>query len=195
MSELSLAQRLRIGHVARWNIVRVAKQQSVAEHSAMVQWIALHLARELGLDAEQQRDVCIWAMWHDLPEVHTGDIITPMKKHFREPLKEVEYQVSNEYATLDGYTADELQFVVKAAELIEAIRFLGIESMDLHGKRVQRNMKAKLTTLAQKLDHTTEGVAMGGITWHEAIYRTYQEAMRDVPNDDGPWNEGSEGNE
>src|SRR5690606_20843295 len=77
MFPLHLTDALRASDVVRWQIVRVLKGQSVAEHSFNVALIALELADRLKVD---RGEVLHYAILHDLPEVLTGDIPTPTKR-------------------------------------------------------------------------------------------------------------------
>lgn len=83
---LTLYDYLRAGHVKRWHIVNTTAQQSIAEHSYLVAIIAMHLHRDVDpmCDMNDVQETGIYALFHDAPEIRTGDIPTPAKKLLRE---------------------------------------------------------------------------------------------------------------
>jgi len=147
---MNLADIYRASDVQRWQIVKTAKQQSVAEHSFGVAMIADRLASTI-LAGTGHRGICVmWAMWHDLPEVYTGDIATPLKLHIKsqcesDPLATFEGELCGpEYRhwhRMATETHPEVAAVVKLADIIESCKFLAQNAMTDHG----RDVRAKLT--------------------------------------------------
>lgn len=66
-------------YVQRWVVAPMYRPQSVAEHAYRVTLIARHLATELGLDVNERNVVTGMALFHDAPEVLTGDMPGPGK--------------------------------------------------------------------------------------------------------------------
>ena len=68
--------------VKRWHMIRVKREQNLAEHSYMVALIAGKLSEVLGqpLTEKEERDVLKLSLLHDNPEVENGDIPTPTYK-------------------------------------------------------------------------------------------------------------------
>lgn len=67
-----------LAYVPRWSIVRVAKTQSVAEHSFYTAMYALQVARMIRWDGNFLA-LMEMALWHDVEECFTGDMPGPVK--------------------------------------------------------------------------------------------------------------------
>jgi 5'-deoxynucleotidase len=158
MPELTLAERLRTGHVKRWQIVRVAREQTLAEHLYLVRVIVLAIAEAAGFTPEETRLAEQWALEHDVPELKTGDLATPFKAMMREaiphddPIRRIELGLSDSYAELyaEVKKQDPVRCLVKMADLIEAVHFLSIEGLGTHAKEVQLRLWSALGTLLDK---------------------------------------------
>ena len=74
----------RMKYIARWSLMRSTVQENIQEHSHMVAVLAhaLGLIRRdvLGQDCDAERLAAI-ALYHDTPEILTGDLPTPIKYH------------------------------------------------------------------------------------------------------------------
>jgi len=77
---MNLKESLKLSYVPRWCIVPMIRQQTVADHSWRVAMIAVDLATRLGLAVEQVNIIALIAIGHDLDEVTTGDIPSPLKE-------------------------------------------------------------------------------------------------------------------
>jgi len=169
MTELTLAQRLRSGHVKRWHMVRVLREQTLAEHLMLVQIVALEAADRFLVATDTIADpkafrmsVMEWSMWHDMPEVVTGDISTPMKRFMAhsgvpELLHAIEKQVDGRFSALDRSTSEIVKLIVKFADLYEAIHFLHWEG---HGPRATEIERELIGRMADHIKHTSD-VMMG----------------------------------
>lgn len=164
MTELTLTQRLRSGHVKRWHMVRVLREQTLAEHLMLVQIVALEAADRLLAavpltDPKAFRmDVMEWSMWHDMPEVVTGDISTPMKRFMAhngvpELLHTIEKQVDGRFSVLDRTTSEVVKLIVKFADLYEAIHFLHWEG---HGPRATEIERELIGRMVDHIRHTSD---------------------------------------
>ena len=139
MARFTLEQKLRTAHVKRWQIVRVGREQSLAEHHYLVYHItrkAMDVVYGGRPPAHEVIDAVEWALMHDIPEVVTGDIATPAKRAMREavqhddPVRRVEIQLDEDYSYLYLKLKGEyphLLCVVKLCDIIEAMRFLAFE--------------------------------------------------------------------
>lgn len=148
-NDFTLAERLRAAHVKRWNIVRVAREQTVAEHMFRVRSITLAFADAAGFNVDDRLLAEQWAMEHDIPEVKTGDLNTAVKAAFREaiphedPIRRIELAMSKPYADLYHKIKVESPHVrdlVKLADTAEAVFFLAIEGMGNHAKQIERKL-------------------------------------------------------
>lgn len=160
MPELTLAERLRTGHVKRWQIVRVAREQTLAEHLYLVRVITLRAGKEGGFSVDEVQLAEQWALEHDVPELKTGDLATPFKAMMREaiphddPVRRIELGLSDHYAHLYSIVKehDPVRKLVKAADLIEAVHFLTIEGMGTHAQEVKERLWKSFTDLIEKCE-------------------------------------------
>lgn len=149
MAELSFSERMRTSHVSRWQVVRTARQQTLAEHLYLVRVITLEFCNLLGLHPEDRAIAEQWALEHDVPEVRTGDLATPVKAAMREavphddPIRRIELSYSDSYAALYGRVKEgypHVRAMVKMADTLEAVMFLDIEGMGVHAKVVKQEL-------------------------------------------------------
>jgi 5'-deoxynucleotidase len=180
MTRLTLAQRLRCAHVKRWSMVRVLREQNLAEHLMLVQIVALetvdrylsgpnHVANPDKLRA----DVMEWAMWHDMPEVITGDVPTPMKKFVAAHggptlLHAIEQQVDGRHYELSKSVGETALLIVKFADLYEAIHFLHWEG---HGPRATEISMGLMVRMKKHIAHTGAAMMPELAEVFENIYR------------------------
>ena len=77
------------GTVTRWHSVNCHRYPSIAEHSALVALYAREIAARVvpDLSAEQQVLLYELALVHDLSEIVTGDMPSPIKRALREHFK------------------------------------------------------------------------------------------------------------
>lgn len=185
MNRLTIAERMRTGHVRRWQIVRVAKDQSVAEHSYRV-WLLIKRLLEVAdtygvhLDQWDRSMACQWALMHDLPEVKTGDLATPIKRAMREavphsdPIRRIELSLDDEYRDLYLSIKNGRPWIlalVKAADLMEAIDFLQTEGLGRHAIDVQVGLSDALSRIwAELRPHS--------IHWQQIINQVREELTR-----------------
>lgn len=153
MAELSFAERMRTCHVSRWQVVRTARQQTLAEHLYLVRVITMEFCDLLGLGPEDSQIAEQWALEHDVPEVRTGDLATPVKAAMREavphddPIRRIELSYSDSYAILYGTIKahyPHVRAMVKMADTLEAVMFLDIEGMGVHAKVVKQELWSSL---------------------------------------------------
>ena len=146
--DLTVRDVYRAGDVDRWQIVRTARRQSIAEHSYNVAMIVRVLCKRLGCPPDE---AVAYALVHDLPEVVTGDIATPLKRVIGEGL----LQGVEGHITVGGDPIDadnQVKWIVKQADLIEAAKFLEENACDEYGRQVLNQIKARLTDpVASKL--------------------------------------------
>lgn len=136
--DMTLRDLMRAQDVTRWQIVRCGKAQSIAEHSWAVGIIAQKLwavrydfpnsSQSKGMTAILA-DLAHAAMWHDVPEVFTGDINTPTKTYLRAhadvsvPLALLEETAGVMYNSAMKVPED-MAVCLKLADMLEACYFL-----------------------------------------------------------------------
>lgn len=146
---MKLCDIYRANDVTRWQIVKTVKPQSVAEHSFGVAMIADRLGGQILAGTGYRADCILWALHHDLPEVFTGDIATPVKQHIKKTSGEnaftaLELEVGgHEYQSIyneANITHPEIAAVVKLADLIEAMKFLDQNAVTEHGDQIREKL-------------------------------------------------------
>lgn len=161
MERLNIRDILRAQDVNRWQILRT-KKQSLAEHTFAVQAVLMRLVplllsthkARVALNAKENFDdiflcQCIkGAFWHDIPEVITGDIASPVKKLIREggdisPLDDLEKRIDPSYTKYYTQASDLVLAVIKCADLMEMVYHLneyGDQRPNSHSWRVQQGI-------------------------------------------------------
>lgn len=110
MNSTFYAYLTRLRWIKRWGLMRNAYQENVMEHSWEVATIAHALALiknryfNGGLDANA---VAVAALYHDVTEVMTGDLPTPIKYHSA--------AIQHAYKTIERQAGEELLALLPAA--------------------------------------------------------------------------------
>lgn len=99
----------RLASSYRWNRSVRKYPVSVLSHTYLITFFTYLIAREKGFDEETLSDMLMTALYHDIPEAITGDIITPTKKAvpwLEKALEHIEHDMVEDYllSYLDGYT-------------------------------------------------------------------------------------------
>ncbi|MBQ9984888.1 MAG: 5'-deoxynucleotidase [Oscillospiraceae bacterium] len=128
----------RMKYISRWSLMRNTRTENVAEHSYHVSVLAHALAvisRDVfGRDIDPGR-VASAALYHDMPEILTGDLPTPIKYYgadIKQAYKRIEREASEKLlgnltdAMKAGIAAaatdddEQVCFFVKAADKLDA---------------------------------------------------------------------------
>ena len=129
----------RMRYIGRWGLMRNTFQENIQEHSHMVAVLAHALAvirREVYGGEIDPGQAAVLALYHDAPEILTGDLPTPVKYYnpeIRDAYKEVEavsarkllallpQELRGAYEPLLREDADsQLHAIVKAADKLSA---------------------------------------------------------------------------
>lgn len=171
---MDIEKQLRTGHVRRWHIVAVSREQSIAEHMHRVGIIAEQILRILdrySWDSNLTINVMRWAHIHDRSEVVTGDTPTPAKVAMRyasevgRDSEEVVDPLARITAIIDP-EADELRrcvehdqplagAIVKLADLIEAMNYVGIFGCGRHARVTWDEIRQKARAQVEVIDRLT----------------------------------------
>ncbi|MBE6565173.1 MAG: 5'-deoxynucleotidase [Ruminococcaceae bacterium] len=135
---LSLAFRQK--YIRRWSLMRSTSEENLAEHSSQVALIAHALAlignRFFGKHYSPDR-AALLALFHDIPEVYTGDLPTPvkyatsdMRRHFADfeqqavsrLLSKVPEELQDDYSSLFSDDEPEGELVHLADKLCAFIK-------------------------------------------------------------------------
>lgn len=133
----------RLSVVKRWSVIQTIREQSVAEHSFNVALIALRITEKWFAitGSKLQTAVLKHALFHDWWESVTGDPPTYMKRFIDEAGAIAAFKAdgTSEGIDLSDVDRDFVKFVVKAADIIEAIIFLRME-VSLGNRSVTRHI-------------------------------------------------------
>lgn len=129
----------RLRYIKRWSLMRNTVQENVAEHSfhvAILTHMLCTIANEVFHRSVNTAEAVILALFHDVTEVFTGDIPTPVKHHNATILKnfrEIEQLAAERLASMipeelkaayqpciQENKNHELYSWVKAADLLDA---------------------------------------------------------------------------
>jgi len=141
--QLEIQDILRAGSVMRWNIVRTANQQTLAEHIFNVTMIARAIAKEMDID---DAEIIKAALEHDLDEVLYGDIPTPTKKIMKEA--GANFDIIDNRPDRGPVAAA----VVKVADFIEAMWFLKENKIGRHAEAALDNVYLSYSNYIHELD-------------------------------------------
>lgn len=170
---MNLTEKLRSGHVRRWHIVAVAREQTIADHMHRVGVIAEEILQRLGMfswDNNLTLNVMRWAAIHDRHEFLMGDLPTPTKQAIRVQLANSYGEDVFERAAADiDPEAEELRsciasdgecplagHIVKYADLLEAMNYVGIFGCGSHAREVWGGLQhAAMQACATIIDSET----------------------------------------
>ena len=110
----------RMKYISRWSLMRSVRNENVAEHSYHVSVLAHALAvisRDVFGKSVDPGRVAAAALYHDMPEILTGDLPTPIKYHDSE-IKSAYKRIEREAAErLLGYLSDDIRKGISEAVL------------------------------------------------------------------------------
>ena len=93
----------RMRYIGRWGLMRSTVPENIQEHSHMVAVLAHALAiirnEKFGGNADANK-CAVYALYHDAPEILTGDLPTPVK-YYNPEIKEA-------YKAVEAFSADKL---------------------------------------------------------------------------------------
>jgi 5'-deoxynucleotidase len=161
---LGFIDKLHAANVSRWHMVRTSKSQSVAEHTFLVQVIAIEIMRRIKAESDfldednwrnQLSDVMMYSLHHDLPEVAMGDIPTHTKELLEAVtsgiMEKVERSICKETHELAQGCSEFSKKVVKCADLIEAISFISREGMCKKSEYAKEYLHKKFCEYTKRL--------------------------------------------
>ena len=139
MENTFFATLFRMKYISRWGLMRCNFGENLSEHSLEVAFLAHALAligNQVFGKAYDWGAVCVKAMYHDAPEILTGDLPTPIKYHdrtLRDAYKKVEHAADERLLAMlpeelrgayeSAFTASEdEEKLVKAADKLSALR-------------------------------------------------------------------------
>lgn len=140
-----------VGHsanVTRWHSANCMRYPSIAEHSYLVAMYSRYLAAVIDPSMTPENTLLMndLALCHDLPEVKTGDMATPLKRLLESmfppgesPIDKIEEKICAPYADLRERThGSYVAVIAKLADIMDAIKFIASEGKGSEAQRIQR---------------------------------------------------------
>lgn len=147
-----LTDLLALSHVPRWTIVDTLRSQSVSDHTFRTLVIAWELSDRL--KCPMSPGAVLYIVCHDAAECRTGDIPSTAKDVMA---------IGNTSKYCPWFDAPVLShtelMIVKMADLIEAVTFIGAYGRGAHASRVNQWLSEKIYDLAKKLDPHNEVIS------------------------------------
>src|SRR5690554_5461149 len=149
-TEFTVADICHSAHVTRWHSRNCYRYPSIAEHAFLVVMMASRLYRLVEIDPTPEEELALlkMAMWHDMPEVITGDLPTPIKRWMERyypegenPLDALEEALCPEYQQAKKVLSElgeHLYIIFKMADVGEAYRFINTEGKGRQGRSIAR---------------------------------------------------------
>lgn len=112
-----------LGGVPRWSIVRLSRQQNVLEHTALVAMYAYDIAQIIDYDGDIG-ELLVQCLQHDLPEVETGDLPSPVKSAISNKSAIGEYEddiMRRRFGVHTGAVDAKMHEILKVADLLEGV--------------------------------------------------------------------------
>jgi len=134
---------MRVSHVKRWQIVRVGREQTLAEHLYRVFLLVREFGPKVGLTSEDQSAAEQFALVHDLPEIMTGDVASPVKSMLP-PIDHIEATFTRQHIDAMAACTRKSLKLVKLCDLIEAAVFLEVEGIGQHASDVEDSIIEKI---------------------------------------------------
>jgi len=119
---------MRIHAVKRWHMIETNRSQTLAEHSANVAALVYLCASESGGYFGSPEHACTVSLFHDIPEVFTGDIPSHTKQYLR-GVEDLEYRVTPSIFTFEEEPLN-LNRLIKLCDLSDGIRFIRLHGVD-----------------------------------------------------------------
>lgn len=159
--------------VQRWSIVRTHHRENIAEHQYYVTYYALQIARLIQWDGPLD-DLMFVAMFHDIEETFTGDILGPVKREIvdedrsaafvSEQMKRRLPLIEEQLETIMiGDRGTQIERIVKVADKVDACIYLILEQVmgnqRLSGLYVDatQNLHRAVIDLAKEFDYNENG--------------------------------------
>lgn len=159
--DFELSEVMKLSNIKRWGIVEMSREQSVAEHSYNVAILSVAINNQI---PENERDTKIdvlleWALYHDLPEIMTGDIPTTIKKFI--DLDKFDAKVLPKYNMLKKSIWGTMEYaIVKAADYIEALQFADKFCIDSNKEKIIADIEKNAKKFLEKKQNVHVAAAM-----------------------------------
>ncbi len=166
IEDFSFEQVMRLSNVKRWGIIEMSRQQTVAEHSFNVAIISDAICQRAELSPTIVSNVLSWALAHDLPEVVTGDVPSPLKHYAPETFKNLEAEMFPYWRDLEiGIEKERYDLIPKVADYIDAIQFAQKFCVDKRKDSIVSEMIVRYRLAVEKMSLHYDNWKMVDPSW------------------------------
>ena len=142
-----------LGGVPRWSIVRLTQPQNVLEHTALVAMYAHDIAKILGYEGDMG-ELLRQCLHHDLPEVETGDLPSPIKSRISNKATIAKYEdeiLSRRFDISDESVDANMHEILKVADILEGVLKLS-EELAVGNRAVLAVLCSMTSMLFERID-------------------------------------------
>lgn len=157
--DFSFKQVMKLSSIKRWQIIEMSKEQSVAEHSYNVTMISIALINGMDLrnpsyieKTSIRQEVIGWGLCHDLTELFTGDIPSPIKSRLKCPIDNLEANLFPMWSRENGNLTHLARGIIKIADYMDAIQFAEKFCIDDDREAIIDEMRAKMIVTIKATD-------------------------------------------
>lgn len=159
---IQIQDTLRAGHVPRWQLCDTTRTQSIAEHMFNVAFIIRDMCEFIGIRGDEQNELMIYGLKHDLDEVITGDMPTVTKERLRNKGCEPNGLIDIPDIIITDKFARKM---VKTADLMESVWWIGEHGVGRHAVTVAAQIAERLEQHINGLGEVPELQAAARFTW------------------------------
>lgn len=137
-----------VRYIKRWAMVGVATPDSVASHSFCVAMLAMAINKEMG-EPFSEKDVCYYALIHDVLEAFSSDVPTPVK----ERMAGAGFNFNALYKEqAEPPCPPELKDIIKMADLMDCFVFISENGVGMRSEEAREDISARLEKMDASID-------------------------------------------
>jgi hypothetical protein len=135
-------------YIKRWAIVGTATENNLATHSFNVAMLAMEIYKRMPdmYMRYSERDICFYALIHDIGEVYTGDIPTPTKVKMLKAGLDI--NTFDPEVAEEAWPSEEVKKIVKAADLIDNYIFIKDNGIGSRARAAMEEVLGRLMRFA-----------------------------------------------
>lgn len=140
MHNISIRDAMRQSHVTRWGMVQTSRKQTLAEHCCNVAMLVMEICYREKLSDIRTDQLVRLAITHDMAEVYTGDVATPLK-HALGSGYFVDLDCKLSFAGMPIACDDEeAARILKIADIVDALLFVTEYGQGEHSRSVGQRL-------------------------------------------------------
>ena len=143
--DFSFHETMRLSGIQRWGVIEMSRRQSVAEHSYNVAMISRMICERGLFGPLTTKQSMEWALYHDLPEVASGDIPSSWKQSNPVMFANLESEMFPVYASFKSrQSGTDVKGIVKIADYVDAIQFAQKFCVDSRKEVIIKEIKYRM---------------------------------------------------